>query len=318
MKILVCGVTGFMGKNIYDYFKALGFDVWGCARRGTLSLVQNDSHIVLVDLTDEGSVNRLFLNLQPDVVIQAAATTSGSKDILTKPYIHVTDNAVMNSLLLRACHDHNVKHFLFLSCCVMYQPGDVPRKESDFNPAEPLYKSYFGVGWTKIYIEKMCEFYSRLGRVKCTVIRHSNTYGPYDKYDLEHSHVFGATIRKVMEATDKLVVWGKGEEARDLLYVTDVVRAIDILIKQQTEPFELVNVSYGSAIRIKDLVNEIVASSGKTLEITHDLSAPSIPTVLAVDHSYMTQKYGWVPEVSISEGIRLTLDWYNKNVDIRK
>ena len=35
-----------------------------------------------------------------------------------------------------------------------------------------------------MYIEKMCEFYSRLGRTKHTVIRHSNVYGPYDKYDL--------------------------------------------------------------------------------------------------------------------------------------
>ena len=48
----------------------------------------------------------------------------------------------------------------------------------------------------------MCEFYSRLGKTKHTVIRHSNMYGPYDKYDLEKSHVFGATITKVMTSQD--------------------------------------------------------------------------------------------------------------------
>ena len=53
---------------------------------------------------------------------------------------------------------------------------------------------YFGAGWTKVYIEKMCEFYSRIGDTKYTVMRHSNVFGPHDKFDLEKSHVFGATI----------------------------------------------------------------------------------------------------------------------------
>ena len=60
-------------------------------------------------------MEHIFKDRNFDVVIQAAANTSGAKDIVEKPYLHVTDNAVMNSLLLRACHDYNVKHFLFLS-----------------------------------------------------------------------------------------------------------------------------------------------------------------------------------------------------------
>ena len=79
-------------------------------------------------------------------------------------------------------------------------------------------------GNTKVYVEKMCEFFSRLGKTKHTVLRHSNMYGPHDKYDLEKSHVFGATVTKVMNSTDgKVNVWGTGEEKRDLLYVGDLV-----------------------------------------------------------------------------------------------
>ena len=100
MKILVCGVTGFMGRNTYEYFKRLGCDVWGCARRID-GWARDDQKISSVDLTDSHEVSALFGRLHPDVVIQAAATTSGSKDILSQPYIHVTDNAVMNSLILR-------------------------------------------------------------------------------------------------------------------------------------------------------------------------------------------------------------------------
>ena len=48
-----------------------------------------------------------------------------------------------------------------------------------------IINKYFGVGWTKIYIEKLCEFYSNISNTKFTIIRHSNIYGPYDKFDLE-------------------------------------------------------------------------------------------------------------------------------------
>ena len=74
-----------------------------------------------------------------------------------------------------------------------------------------IFEKYFGVGWTKVYLEKLCEFYGRLGRTQYSVLRHSNMYGPYDKYDLDRAHVCGATITKVMEAQDKISVWGGGK-----------------------------------------------------------------------------------------------------------
>ena len=215
-------------------------------------------------------MDHVFKDQQFDLVVQAAATTSGSKDIVERPYIHTTDNAVMNSLILRACYETGVKHFVFLSCCVMYQPGDMPRKESDFKESDTLYPTYFGVGWTKIYVEKMCEFHSRLGRTKLTVLRHTNTYGPYDKYDPEHSHVFGATVRKVMDAEENsdITVWGNGTDtARDLLYVDDVAECIEMALDKQSTPYELLNVSYGETITVADMVKAIIEASGKKLGI---------------------------------------------------
>ena len=44
-----------------------------------------------------------------DIVINAAAVTSGAKDIVTKPYIHFTDNALINSICSKICFDNNVK-----------------------------------------------------------------------------------------------------------------------------------------------------------------------------------------------------------------
>ena len=111
-----------------------------------------------------------------DVVIMAAATTSGAKDIIERPYIHVTDNAIMNSIITRSAYDKNVPHIIFLSCTVMYHSQNSKIKEIDFNLNKKIYPNYFGAAWMKIFTEKMCEFYSNLNRNKYTIIRHSNVY----------------------------------------------------------------------------------------------------------------------------------------------
>ena len=68
-----------------------------------------------------------------DIVIQLAATTSGAKDIVTRPHIHVTDNALMNSLILRESYEQGVEHLIFPSCTVMYKPNKKKQKESDWD-----------------------------------------------------------------------------------------------------------------------------------------------------------------------------------------
>ena len=311
-KILVCGATGFIGRNIAEALAERdGVEVCGTY----LNAEPPDNpkiKMIRADLTNKDDVNRAIKGT--DIIIQAAATTSGAKEIVTKPYYHVTDNAVMNSLIFRSAYDHKVSHVVFFSCSVMYQSGDVPVKETDFNANEEMHQNYFGVGWTKVYIEKMCEFYSRLGNTKYTAIRHSNIYGPYDKFDLERSHVFGATMTKVMTAENggKIVVWGAGEEERDLLYVSDLVNFVELAIDKGESKFELYNAGYGSSVSVNDLVKKIIASSGKDLKIEYDLTKPNIKTKLCLDIAKAKNSLGWFPEVSLDEGIQKTMNWYRK------
>lgn len=316
-KILVCGATGFMGRNIIDSFKDSEHLIYATGLKRDLEHVPED-RFFKVDLTSKKEVENLFKNNNFDVVIQAAANTSGSKDITTKPYLHVTDNAVMNALILQACYDYDVKHFMFLSCGVMYNPERSPVKEEDFFLDEGIYSKYFGVGWTKVYVEKLCEFYSTLGKTKHTVIRHSNTYGPHDKYDLEKSHMFGATIAKVMQACpgEEIVVWGDGSTERDLLYVDDVVDFIHKALDKQKSNYGLYNVGYGESISVKDIVGKIVNLSGKNLKISYDLTKPSINTKLALVSDKAKKDLGWEPKVSIDEGITKTIEWYKLNYKV--
>ena len=314
-KVLVCGATGFMGRNIVNAFKNTKYEVYGTGLKRTETDLKKE-HFFKVDLTCKNQVDKLFKNNKFDIVIQAAANTSGSKDITTKPYLHVTDNAVMNALILQACYDYEVEHFMFLSCGVMYNPEKSPVKEEDFSLDEGIFSKYFGVGWTKVYVEKLCKFYSTLGKTKHTVIRHSNTYGPHDKYDLEKSHMFGATIAKVMKQQDKgeIVVWGDGlGTERDLLYVDDVTDFI-LSALNQTDKYKLYNVGYGKCFSVKQIVEKIIEASGKDLKIVYDLSKPSIKTKLALNSEKAYKELKWKPKVSLEEGIKKTIDWYKNNI----
>jgi nucleoside-diphosphate-sugar epimerase len=195
----------------------------------------------------------------------------------------------------------------------MYQNSETPLKEIDFSFSEEINPKYFAGAWNKLYFEQMCKFFSVCGSTKYTVIRHSNMYGPFDKYDLERSHVFGATITKVFQSEKKIIVWGKGEEKKDLLYIDDLVNFVNLAINNQEEKFELMNCGFGKAISIKDLVRKIIKHSGKDLDIEFDENKPSVYSALSLNSDYAKKKIGWKPKIDIDSGIKKTIDWYNEN-----
>lgn len=311
-RVLVCGATGFIGRNIAESLAGRD-DLEVHAVGHTRPPYSHDGlNWHQADLLDNKQVTRLLKGM--DVIIQAAATTSGSNDIVNRPHIHVTDNVVMNSLLLRAAHDLAVGQFIFFSCSIMYPSSDQPLKETDFDPSAGIHPRYAGAGWTKVYIERMCEFFAGLGRTRHTVIRHSNIYGPHDKFDLERSHMMGATITKVMTASNgKIIVWGSGEEKRDLLYVADLVKFVEMAMDHQDQPFELVNLGTGQAVSVNDLVQTVIQASGRRISVEHDLQAPTIATSLALDCTRAAERYGWSPEIGLNEGLVRTLAWWRAN-----
>jgi len=308
-RVLVCGATGFIGRNLVETLSRRDDLEIHAVRFTRPAYAAEGVTWHHADLREAAQVTPLLQGM--DIVIQAAATTSGARDIVATPYIHVTDNAVMNSLLLRACFDHKVRHFLFFSCSVMYQPRETPWREEEWDASREMHVNYFGIGWTKLYIEKMCEFFSRLGVTRHTVIRHTNVFGPHDKFDLGRSHVFGATVTKAMSSTNGAVtVWGSGEEARDLIYIDDLVRFVALAIERQTTPYEMLHASAGRTIRIRDLVARIVAASGRDLRIEHDLAGPTIKTSFALDNRRAGEVLGSQPQMPFDEGVRRTIDWW--------
>jgi GDP-L-fucose synthase len=203
---------------------------------------------------------------------------------------------------------------LFPSFTVMYQPKEQAQSEADWSPLDEIYHAYFGVGNMKVFCEKMCDFYSRIGSTKFTAFRHSNVYGPYDKFDLDKCHVVPAFVNKVTNAEESLEIWGRGQASRDIIYIDDLIDFIDKCISKQESKYELYNCGAGKAYPILDLAKMIMKINNKELEFKFDLSKPDIPTTVILDCKKAKKDLGWEPKVSPEDGLRLTCEWYKKNV----
>ena len=310
--VLICGGTGFIGHNLVLRFASQPKKYRVTATYLNSNIFEHENVTwVKADLREKDEVDALLRNA--DIVFQAAATTSGASDIVNSPEIHVTDNAIMNSQILRSVSRNKISNFIFFSCTTMYSTSSIPQAENEFDPNIEVFPSYFGVAWTKFYIEKMCEFYSKICDTKFSVIRHSNIYGPWDKFDLKRSHVMGATITKVLEASEEIEVWGKGIELRDLLYVDDLVDLVELVSEKQTSKFELFNAGLGTGISIKDLVGKVIKISGKNLRIVYNDSKPNLAFSFVSNNSKVERLFGWRAAVTLEEGIKRTIDWQKEN-----
>ena len=309
-KILVLGCSGFIGKNIALHFsKKKNIQLYGTylKRKPKISNIK----LYKLNILDNNKTNKLFKN--KDIVINCAAVTSGSKDMASKPHMHVIENNIINSTVIQSSFQNEIKHLIMLSCTLMYKSSQKLLKEKDLDLNEKIYPKYFGGAWMKVYMEKMSEFFSNISKTKFTVIRHSNLYGPFDKFDLKRSHVFGATINKVLNSKNFVKVLGKGIEKRDLLYVDDFVNFVEKAISKQRKKFRIYNCGMGKYISVNSLVKKIIKISKKKLQIKHEKSFNSLNTFVKLNFKLASKELGWEPTVSLDKGIAKTIKWYKSH-----
>ncbi len=313
-RVLVCGARGFIGRNIFEtLFKRDDLEVFGTFfhRLPPFYPRHTYNNLFYADLTKKESMN-IVKNM--DVVIQAAGVCATIEEVNRNCHSFINHNIFMNSLLIEAAHEHSVPQFIFISCPVVYPKNMLSVKEDGVDLKE-IHPKYFAGAKIKLLAEDMSKFYSSLGRTKFTVIRHSSTYGPYDKYDISKSHVFAATITKVLQAqqNDKIIIWGDGKERKDLLYVSDLLDFIGMVIDGQDYDFDIFNVGQGKSISITDLTRKVIELSGKNLEIAYDTTKPTIKVNWSLDCTKALAKFGWFPKVGLEDGIRKTIAWCRLN-----
>lgn len=311
-KILVCGASGFIGRNLFETLSAKpGLEVYGTYLQNMAShQLKPHNHLQKADLTDKALAKMVTKNM--DVVINTAAITDGSGSIAYSPAKYIADNIRINTNLIESSYENKVPHFIFLSCSIVYPAKNcVPVKETGVDISK-IHPKYFMGARIKIFAEDMCRFFAELGDTRFTIVRHSNIYGPHDKFDTTRGHVFAATMAKVM-ATDKVVVWGNGSEKRDLLHVSDLVKAFESVIDREPNIYDVFNIGSGQSVTVGELVSKINSISSMNLPIQYDTSRPTIDTNIILDITKAKDVLGWHPQVDLDSGIWQTIDWYLKN-----
>jgi GDP-L-fucose synthase len=297
LKVLVTGKSGLIGSNLVKRLKDDGYDVIGTSTEDG-------------DLRDENYC--LDITKDVDVVFHCAANTSGAAVMGSSPLVHVTPNIIMNANLMESSYKNDVKKFIFMSSSTVYSyTGKEPNKEDEFIYGD-IYESYFAVGWMKRYTENLCELYSKHlnPNMECIVVRPSNIYGPGDKYD-ERSHVLPATIVKIVERQNPLVVWGNGEEVRDFIYIEDFVDAC-MEIMDKVHKYDIFNVGSGVGISVNEILNYCQVIEDYMVEPVYDKSKPSMIPIRLLDVSKIKETIGWESKTSIVDGLEKTIKWYKE------
>lgn len=310
-RILITGGSGLVGQNLVarlhkDGYKSLVVNLHIRNVREMLEGVHYSSY----DLQNYEECLKATKNI--DVVYHCAASTSNAVDTVVDPLAHVTPNVAMNNFLIDASWRNSIKHYIFLSSNTVYPPkGDVPVVETDFLFDEP-YPVYFPVGWMKRYAEIQCELYGKYlpVKMKCTVVRPANLFGPHDKYDFNKCHVTPATIRKVADKMNPIPVWGDGSELRDLLYIEDFVEALQIIMEKETEMFQVYNVGSNEVHSVNDvlgLMKHIVDYNAPTEYIQ---GKPSMIPTRRIDSNKIKENLGWESKTSLEVGLKNAYVWY--------
>jgi GDP-L-fucose synthase len=309
-KVLVTGAAGLIGTNLI-----IALLKQGSLIRGTIHKKQgniNDPKIeyISADLTQRADCQRAVKGI--DFVFHTAANTSGAVVMRNNPIVHITENVIMNSLLLEeACHG-KVERFQFLSTTTVYPGVEHPVKEEEAYLGDP-YETYFGVGWMKRYVEKLCAFYHRRFGMKISILRPTNVYGPYDKFDFETSHVLPALIRRAIEKQNPFEVWGDGTAVRDFIFVDDMVQVM-LLAMEKIVDASAVNFGCGKSITIKEAVELILKlTEQRSVEIKFDPSKPTTIPVRRVDLTLCKNLLNYEAKTPFEAGLKQTIDWYRMN-----
>lgn len=310
-KIIILGSSGFIGKNIaIKLAKNSNYHVYGTYLKNKPNI--KNVKFIKVDLTKEQNVNKVLKG--KDLAIHAAAVTSGSKEVSSNPLKFVSDNVVMNSLVCKYSVLNNIKKLILLSCSIVYSTNGSKKvlvREIDLNLKKEIYNKYFGFAWIKIYLEKMAQFYSTFKKTEFIVLRHSNLYGPFDKFDSMKSHVLASLILKTLNPKIKHIeILGKGNEGRDLLYIDDFVNVIKKLISKKLGYFKIYNVGSGKLYSINNLAKIIKKISRSNKKIINNINYSNINTNIALNCEKIKNEIKWIDKIKINEGIEKTIRWY--------
>jgi UDP-glucose 4-epimerase len=292
MKILILGSEGFVGHNLVESLSK-NHEIF-CA-----DLIANSNHknYKQFDITDSSSVDQIVRNV--DVVIDLAAHS------LVSSLDGSVENAKVNIIgllnVLESCRKNQIKKIIFTSASSMI---GVPNSEqvSEDHPAFP--KTAYGI--TKLASEHYLRLYNELYGINFVVFRFFNIYGPYQKNGLI------PTLYNRIKNGESLMVFGKGDQIRDYVFIEDIVSFFEEAILSDIGNNQIFNMGTGKGSTISDIIKIL----SKTLQISPTIeNKPERPGEIGNfvgDTTKLNSVFGSTPSTSVTLGIQKTVEWLKK------
>ena len=267
-----------------------------------------------LDLRNQDDVKDFFNQEKIEYVFDAAAKVGGIYANNTYPGDFIYDNLTIQTNLIHNSYLFNVKKFLFLgSVCIYPKFAPLPIVEDCLLTGflEPTNEAY---AVAKIAGIKMCQAYRKQYGFNAISLMPTNLYGPGDNYHPENSHVMAAMIRRFVEAKEngdnEVVCWGDGSPKREFLYSDDLATAC-LLSMQTYDDSEIMNVSTGKEVSIKETAETVAKVVGYQGNIVWDTTKPN-GTIKRPLHIEKIKNLGWVPHVSLEDGIQKSINDFKK------
>ncbi len=232
-----------------------------------------------------------------DAVFHEAAITSVPFSMENPTQTHeVNVEGTVN--VLNKSIEEGVKRFIFASSCAVYgKPTDLPISEdASLNPLSPYAES-------KLIAERKCKNYGKRYDLETVILRYFNVYGLRQGY----SSYAGV----IMEFLDQLnkgkapVIYGDGNQTRDFVNVSDVVRANILALPERGINSEEFNIGSGRSISINELCETLLRIMGKTdLKPIYEESREGDIRHSRADISKSYRVLGYKPKIFLEEGLR--------------
>ena len=265
------------------------------------------------DLTNRKEVESLFNSVKPNITINCAGKVGGILANNTQRYEFLTENLLINLNLFETLKKYENSLLINLGSSSIYpKNSEFPLKESSLmtGPLEETNSAYSLSKIVGIAMGKAIE--SNI--LKTINLIPTNLYGPNDNFDSQSSHVVPGLINKFYEAQEnndaECIVWGSGKPTRELLFVDDLVSALEVIIESNPKE-EIINVGSGSEISIKDLANKISLIAGYKGKVVFDTTKPDGVLKKTLDSSLISS-LNWSPKVGLDDGLKRTYEWYRE------
>jgi GDP-L-fucose synthase len=264
------------------------------------------------ELTKELDVIKLFVELKPTKVIHLAARVGGILDNMNNQTTYFNDNILMNTLLVKYAHLHDVKYFLGIaSTCAYPDKNDkYPMVESDLFNGTPT-QTNFAYSYAKRCQAIQIEAYRQQFGLNYGYIIPTNLYGFGDKNDVNKSHFVTALIKKIIDAKkngDKYItLFGDGTPLRQFLYAEDLAKIIKYYIDNNIT--ETINICNDETYTIDEIARiALKATNSEHLEIKYDNTKPNGQYRKDVSNQKLKNLYSDFKFTSLYDGIKTSFE----------